>query len=183
MGRSYLLRPQRATWWIRPTSQAWSFSAMLLMRVGGWPDLHGAAKSSHKHTIQGLACTHAHNTYTGPWTLSAVPAPPAQLCSSRVVLDTQALADTGTLNIMVDMDLSLYGADVRQRIRSPGARPWPLPIREQFLQRSLFSSEKGLSKDSSRPAWEGFDCPLVALSGIFSPRFPGPQSIHSANLY
>lgn len=103
-------------------SAVWSFSAMLLMRVGGWPDLHGASKSSYKHTIQGLACPHAHNTYTGPWSLSAVPAPPAQLDSSRVVLDTQALADTGTLNTMVDMDLSLYGADVRQRENSQPGR-------------------------------------------------------------
>ena len=103
-------------------SAVWSFSSMLLMRVGGWQDLHGAAKSSYKHTIQGLACMHAHNTYTGPWPLSAAPAPPAQLDSSRVVLDTQALADTGTLNTRVDMDLSLYGANVRQRENSQPGR-------------------------------------------------------------
>ena len=100
----------------------WYFSAVLLMRVGAWPDLHGAAKSPHKHTIQGLGSRRAHNTYTGPWTLSAVPAPPAQLGSSRVVWATQALADTGCLNTMLDMDLSLYGADVRQRENSQPER-------------------------------------------------------------
>lgn len=58
-----MLRPHGGSY-IPGLGAVWHFSTMLLMRVGGRPDIHRGAESTNIHAIHGLTRTCAHNMYT-----------------------------------------------------------------------------------------------------------------------